>query len=99
MSLIAGLREVRGRSPGAGLLHQGCAVSRVEIFGKGKVQGPSQRDAQLLLEGRQFCEVDRPPKPPGEEAGHAQAENVRHAGAMPDGRELAECREAEGCFL
>jgi hypothetical protein len=64
-----------------------------------KVQRPSQRHAQLLLEGRELGEVDRPPQPPGEEAREAQSKNVRHSGVMPDRSELAQSPEAEGCFL
>ena len=69
-----------------------------EISGEREVQRPSQRDTQLLLEGGQLRKIDRPPQPPREEAGQAQAKNVRHPGVMPDRRELAEGRKAERCF-
>ena len=70
-----------------------------EISGEGEVQRPSQRHAQLFLEGRKLGKVDHPPQIPSEEAREAQPKNFRHSGVMPDGCELPQGREAEGCFL
>src|SRR5262249_16465078 len=49
----------------------------------------------FALEARQLHQVDRPPHPPGDEAGEVDAEDVGDAGAAPDGGKLAEGVESE----
>src|SRR6202008_2621899 len=51
--------------------------------------------AELLLEARQLAQVDRAPQPPREEARELEAEHLRHAGALADGRELAQATETK----
>src|SRR5690606_6765300 len=66
-----------------------------EVLREEQVERPVERDAELLLRARQLAEIDRPPEPPGEEAGEIDAEDARDAGPPPDRSELAERREAE----
>ena len=68
-----------------------------EISGEREVQRPSQRHAQLLLEGGQLGEVDRPPQPPGDESGEAHPKDLRHSSVMPDRCELTQSRSGR-CF-
>src|SRR5690606_28559649 len=77
-----------GRSPGEG-------AELDEVLREEQVERPVERDAELLLRARQLAEIDRPPEPPGEEAGEIDAEDARDAGPPPDRSELAERREAE----
>lgn len=70
-----------------------------EIFRKEYIQSPVQGHEDFLFKSRQFQQVDRPPEPPGNEAGKVHAENVRHAGPLPNRRQESERRVPEGHFL
>lgn len=74
-----------------------CDLLR-EVSWEGELQGPSQRDAQLLLPCQELRQIDGPPQPPGDESGEAQPEDLRDASVVPDRGELAESREAERRF-
>jgi hypothetical protein len=61
-----------------------------EVLWEKQVQGPAQRHAQLFLEARQFHEVNGSPQPPCQNAREVKAEDVGHASAASDDRELTE---------
>src|ERR1700747_603795 len=55
-----------------------------EIFGKKDIQGPIQRDSQLLFCSGKFEQVDCAPEPPGHKARKVDAENTSNAGTPAD---------------
>src|SRR4030095_15203906 len=64
-----------------------------------EIKRPSQGDTHFPGESRQLGEVDRPPQPPSQKTGEAQAENFRHSGAMPNRCKLPQSREAKRRWL
>ena len=59
-------------------------VDRADVLGEKKIECPIKRDANFLVEPGQFAQVNRPPHPPGEEAGEIESENPGHARAPAD---------------
>ena len=70
-----------------------------EVFREDQIERPVERDAHFLLKARQLGEVNRAPQKPRDETGELPAHNLRDAGTMPDGSQLADGRKAEGPFL
>jgi len=70
---------------------QAHVVSREE-----QVERPVERDADLPAQSGHLVEVDRAPEEPGEDAGDAEAEDLRDGRAVAERAHLAERVEREG---
>ena len=66
-----------------------------EVLLEKNVERPIECDPQLLLEPRELAEIDRPPQPPGNEAGKVNAEDSRHTLALTDRSKQTEGFELE----
>src|SRR6516162_9705828 len=51
-----------------------------KIFGKEDIQGPTQRDPQLLFCSGKFEQIDRAPEPPGHKPRKVNAKNTSDSG-------------------
>src|SRR5439155_16506376 len=51
---------------------------------------PIDRDADFLLDPRQFTPINAAPEKPGEKSGEVDAENPRHSGSATDRRQQSE---------
>src|SRR6266516_3398289 len=61
-----------------------------EILREKDVERPIDRDANFLLDPRQFTPINAAPEKPGEKSGEVDAENPRHSGAATDRRQQSE---------
>ena len=59
-------------------------LNSTNVFAEQEIQSPIEGDANLFVQSGQFAQVNRAPKPPGEEAGEVESENPRHAGSTTD---------------
>src|SRR6266567_1663569 len=66
-----------------------------KVLREQKIQCPIEGDSDLLFQSRQFAQVDRAPHPPGDKPRDIDAKDAGHAGAVTDGRKLADGFEVE----
>src|SRR4051812_33777157 len=66
-----------------------------QVFREEKVESPVESHAHLLLQTRQFAQIDGAPHPPGQKARDIHAENAGDPGAMSDGCKLSNGLEIE----
>ncbi len=62
-----------------------------DVLRKEQIESPVEGDTGLLLKARQLHQVDCSPQPPRDESGEIDTQDIRHAGASADRRQLAEC--------
>ena len=58
-----------------------------EVLREKQVECPIECNPEFLLDTRQLAEINRPPDPPGSEAGKVNTKNACHSGALTDGSE------------
>src|SRR5918996_916057 len=69
-----------------------------QVLRENQIQRPIQSHSELFFDPRQLTQINHPPEPPGNKTGKFARKDLRHAGAVADGGQLADRCKNERLF-